>query len=105
MLQSGHCVFAVICNKVSAQMPKKHLADIKTDNSNKSLLQYRRNIENQQIEEVVSRVQDPKLQTKHLKHNSLMVVFVSFHKPDGCFELASRVLQLQRKRFNGLFSN
>ncbi len=40
-------------------MPKKHLADIKTDNSNKSLLQYRRNIENQQIEEVVSRVQDP----------------------------------------------
>lgn len=105
MLQSGHCVFAVICNKVSAQMPKKHLADIKTDNSNKSLLQYRRNIENQQIEEVVSRGQDPKSQTKHLKHNSLMVMFVNFHKPEGWFELASRVLQLQRKRFNGLFSN
>jgi hypothetical protein len=55
MLQSGHCVFAVICNEVSAQMPKKHLADIKTDNSNKSLPQYRRNIENQQIKEVISR--------------------------------------------------
>jgi hypothetical protein len=60
MLQSGQCVFAVICNKVSTQMPKKHLADMKTDNSNKSLLQYRRNIEDQQIKEVVSRGQDPK---------------------------------------------
>lgn len=36
MLQSGCCVFAVICNKVSAQMPKKHLADIKTDNTTKA---------------------------------------------------------------------
>jgi hypothetical protein len=100
ILQSGHCVFAVICNKVSAQLPKKHLADIKTDNSNKSLLQYRRNIENQQIEDIISRGQDPKSQTKHLKHNSLMLMFVNFHKPERCFELASRVLQLQRKKFH-----
>jgi hypothetical protein len=85
MLQSGHCVFAVIWNKVSAQMPTKHLADIKTYNSNKSLLQYRRNIENQQIEEVVSGGQDPKLQTKHLKDNSLVVMFVNFHKPCRMF--------------------